>query len=440
MSQEAIVIFIILSIFFFILSGVPVYAALGTSGVIGLLLMQLESSAAAATTLIAIPQVFYTSIGYFPLLAIPFYVLAGEIMNKAGITDKLIDFAMMLVGRVPGSLAHANVVASMFFGGITGSAQADTSCIGGILIPSMVKEGYSPSFSVAVTAASSGLGPIIPPSIMMVLYGVTVGCSISALFMGGFIPGLLVGFGQMLLVCILNRKQHFPRREVRLTAQQRLKIIKEALYPLGVPVIICGGIISGIITATEAGVVAVVYSLIVGIYVLKTVRWKDLWQMLLNTVTISGSILLIIACAKVASNALTGLRMSELVKALFLQLSDSPIVFLLLINLLLLIMGMFMDGGASILLLTPVLAPIAQALGINVIHFGLVMVLNLVIGLVTPPLGQCVYIACGIARIPVMEGFKGIMPFILVNIIVLMIVTYVPASVLWIPTALGLTG
>ena len=437
MSTEAIVLALILSIFVFMLMGVPIYAGLGFAGALGLFLIQTHS-ATAATTLIAIPQNFYTGIGYFPLLAIPFYVLAGEIMNKAGITDRLIDLAMMLVGRVPGGLAYANVLDSMFFGGITGSAQADTSCLGSIMIPSMVKEGYSPRFSVAITAATSTLGPIVPPSIMMVLYGVTVGCSISALFMGGFIPAILIGIAMIILVNLWDRKDHFPIRDVRMTWKDRLIICKNALYPMGVPVIIVGGITGGIITATEAGVVAVAYSLIIGVVVLKTVRWRDLWGMLLSTITMSASILMIIACAKVASNALTGLRMSELVQNLFLQFSDSPVVFLFLVNILLLIMGMFMDSGASILLLTPVLSPIATSLGIDPVHFGLVMVLNLVIGLGTPPLGQCVYIACGIARIPVMEGFRGMVPFIFVEILVLMIITYVPATVTLIPTALGL--
>ncbi len=438
MSMSTIVVLIILSIFIFMIIGVPVYAGLGAAGVIGLFLMQTRTTAVAATTLISIPQNFYSGIGYFPLLAIPFYVLAGEIMNKAGITERLIDLAMLIVGRVPGGLAYANVLDSMFFGGITGSAQADTSCTGSIMIPSMIKEGYSPRFSVAITAATSTLGPIIPPSIMMVLYGVTVGCSISALFMGGFIPGILIGIAMIILVNLWNRREHFPIRDVRLTMKEKLTIIREALYPLGVPIIICGGIMSGVITATEAGVVAVVYSMIIGMVVLRTVKLRDLPDMMLSTATMSAAILMIIACAKVASNALTGLQMAKIVEDLFLQFSDSPQVFLLLVNILLLIMGMFMDGGASILLLTPVLAPIAQALDINMVHFGLVMVLNLVIGLGTPPLGQCVYIACGIARIPVMEGFRGMLPFILCEIIVLMIITYVPITVTFLPTMMGL--
>jgi C4-dicarboxylate transporter DctM subunit len=330
--------------------------------------------------MIAIPQNFFSGIGYFPLLAIPFYILAGEIMNKGKITERLIRFAMLLIGKIPGSLAHANIVTSMFFGGITGSAQADTSCVGGVMIPAMVDEGYTPEFSVAVTAASSTIGPIIPPSIMMVLYGVTVGCSISALFMGGFIPGVLIGFAEMGIVVILNRKHKFPVQKANFTKKEKLKILKDALLPMGMPVIIVGGIVGGVVTPTEAGVLAVVYSIIVSVFVIRTVKWKDLPHMMLHAATISATILMIIACAKVASYALTALQMSTLVGDLFLSISDSPYVFLMLVNVLLLIMGMFMDGGASVLLLAPILAPIASMLGINMIHFGLVMVMNLVIG------------------------------------------------------------
>lgn len=213
MSLTAIVLLIVGSIFLFIVLGVPVFAGLGAAGVMGLFLLQTRLTSAASTALIAIPQNIFTGIGYFALLAIPLYILSGELMNEGGITQRLIKFAVMLIGRVPGSLAHANIIASLFFGGITGSAQADTSCIGGILIPAQVDEGYTPEFSVAVTASSSTLGPIIPPSNMMVLYGVTVGCSISTLFMAGFVPGILIAIAECIVVILLNRTEHFPRRE-----------------------------------------------------------------------------------------------------------------------------------------------------------------------------------------------------------------------------------
>lgn len=438
MTLTSIVITIIALIFIFIVLGVPVFAGLGSAGVIGLFLLQSRLTSVAATSLIAIPQNIYTGIGYFALLAIPLYVLAGELMNEGGITQRLIKFAVMLIGRVPGSLAHANIITSLFFGGITGSAQADTSCVGGILIPAQVDEGYTPEFSVAVTAASSTLGPIIPPSNMMVLYGVTVGASISALFMAGFVPGVLVAIAECTVVVLLNRKYHFPKRTEKYTKKEILSITKDALLPLVMPVIIVGGIISGIVTPTEAGVLAVVYALVVSVFILRTVSLKKLWKILVKTATNSAAIFMIIAFAKVASYALAALNMTSIVKELFLSFSSSPYVFLLLVNILLLIMGMFMDGGASVLLLAPILQPIAVSLGINPIHFGLIMVLNLVIGLGTPPLGQCTFIACKIADIDVWDGFKAMMPFLAAEFIILILVTYIEPITMTIPRMLGM--
>lgn len=437
---STIVILLIVSIFTFIILGVPVYAGLCASGTIGLLLLQSRLSSAASTAFVAIPQSLYSGIGSYALLAIPLYILAGELMNRGGITQRLIRFAVMLIGRVPASLAHANILASLFFGGITGSAQADTSCIGGVLIPSMVDEGYSPEFSVAVTASSSGLGPIIPPSNMMVLYGVSVGVSISALFMAGFVPGVLVALGQCGVVILLNKKHKFPRRTTKYTRDQIIEISKQALIPLVMPLIIVGGICTGICTATEAGILAVAYALIVDIFVLRTIKPKDVLDILINTATASSAIFMIIACAKVASYALAALNMTDIVKDLVLSVSDSPYVFLLMVNVLLLVMGMFMDGGASILLLSPILAPIATSLGINPVHFGLVMVLNLVIGLCSPPLGQCVFIGSKIGKVDVWKAFRATMPFLAVDILVLLLVTYIEPLTMTIPRLVGLVS
>jgi len=255
--------------------------------------------------------------------------------------------------------------------------------------------------------------------------------------MAGFIPGLLVAIAEILIVILLNRKYKFPVTTEKISRAEKIAISKHAIYPLGMPIIIVGGIVSGIVTPTEAGVVSVVYSLIISKFVLKTIQWKDLTEMLLHTATLSAGIMMIISGAKIASYALTGLQLSNMMAELFLQISSSPYVFLLLVNILLLIMGMFMDGGASVLLLAPILTPIALSLGINVIHFGLVMVLNLVIGLGTPPLGQCVYIASGIAGISVSRGFRGMLPFLVAEVAVLMLVTYLPDLILFIPRVLG---
>ncbi len=431
------ILMLVVLIFVFIMIGVPVYASLGVSGLISLIMLQGKLAVGTGVPLLVIPQSIYSGIGYFPLLAIPFFILAGEIMNRGGITDRLIKFALLIIGRMPASLAQANIVASMFFGGITGSAQADTSCIGGVLIPAMEKEGYSKEFSVAVTAASSTCGPIIPPSIMMVIFGVAVNASVGALFMGGLIPGILIGLSEMAVVAIMDRKYHFPRRTEKMPRSEKITVALDGLLPLGMPLIIVGGIIGGVFTPTEAGAASVVYSLFVSMAVLKTVKAKDLIPMLRHTATLSATTLMIISCAKIISYGLTALQMPVLLGNLFMSISDSPYVFLLLVNILLLIMGMFMDGGASVIILAPILTPIAMTLGINPIHFGLVMVLNLVIGCGTPPLGLCLYIACGIAKLPVERGARAILPFIAAEVVVLLLITYLPELVLFFPRLFG---
>ncbi len=435
MSTGAIILSLVAGAFIIIIFGVPVYASLGLIGTISLIVLTITKG--TPLSWIVVPSSVYNGATQITLLAIPFYIFAGEMMNKGGITKKLVNFALLLIGKIPASLAQANIVSSMFFGGITGSAQADTASIGGLLIPAMIDEGYSPEEAIGVTASSSTCGPIIPPSIMMVVYGVAVGCSIGALFMGGFIPGLLIGFGLMLTVAIRDRKYHFPKREGDYTREERRQIIKEGLLPLGMPLIIFGGIMGGIFTATEAGAAAVAYSLIVGLFITKSIKLKDVWPMLLKSATMSATVLLIICCAKIFSYALTTLQMSAIVADMILSFTQNRYVFLLLINVLLLIMGMFMDGSAAVILLAPILAPIAMELGISTVHFGVIMVLNLIIGCGTPPLGACLFIASKVAGVPVERGVKGMIPYLVAEFIVLMLVTYIPFTVTWFPTLLG---
>lgn len=435
MTSATLILLLVLLGFVVILLGVPVYASLGVVGTVSLIALSLTKG--TALSWLVVPSSLYNGATQIVLLAIPFYILAGEIMNRGGITKKLIDFALLLIGKMPASLAQANIVASMFFGGITGSAQADTSCIGGILIPAMIDEGYTPEEAIGVTVSSSTCGPIIPPSIMMVVFGVAVGCSIGGLFMGGFVPGIMIGLGLMLMVAIRDRKYHFPRRTEKLTAAQKKKVIIDGLLPLGMPVIIFGGIMGGVFTATEAGAAAVAYSLIVSLFITKTLKVKDIPPMLLNAATMSATVLLIISCAKIFSYALTALQMSRIMADLILSITQNRYIFLLLVNILLLIMGMFMDGSAAVILLAPILTPIASALGISVIHFGVIMVLNLVIGAGTPPLGACLFIGCKIGNVPVERGVRGIFPYLISEIIVLFIVTYLPFTVELLPTLLG---
>lgn len=431
---EVIALLVILT-FIFIIAGIPIYISLMFTGLLSL--VALASSTATPLATLVIPQSIFNGIGSLPLLAIPFFMLAGEIMNRGKITEKLIRFAMLLIGRLPASLGLSSIVASMFFGGITGSAQASTSCMGGILIPAMKEEGYPTKEAVGIIAAASTCGPIIPPSIIMVVFATAVGCSVGAMFMGGLIPGILVGLILMIVLLVRNHMYHFPKHDERLSRNEVVKVALDGIIPLGMPVIIVGGIMGGVCTPTEAGAIAVVYSLLVSLFVSRTLRLRDIWSLLLATVNSAASLLLIIACARIFSYGLTALQMPVIVNDLILSLTSNKYVFLMLVNILLLIMGMFMDGGASVIILAPILAPVAAALGISTIHFGVIMALNLTIGNITPPLGYCLFIGSRIGDITVEEGIKGIIPYLIAEIAALLLITYIPSLVTYVPVMLG---
>ncbi len=414
------------------LLGLPVFVALGLTGTIGLAM-----TSAANIPWNAIAKNIYSGISAYAQLAVPLFILAGEIMNTSGITERLVRFASMLIGRMPASLAQTTVLTSMFFGSITGSAQATTACVGGNMIPAMIKEGYPAETAVAVSACSSACGPVIPPSIMMILYGCSVGASIGGLFMGGIIPGILLALGLMVVVFIQDRRLHFPRRTKKYSHEEKIAILKDSIFPLLMPVIIIGGIMGGICTPTEAAAVAVAYALFVGLFIYKNITWKLMLQMLKNSVITTASTLLIIGVAKLVGYVFTALQVPVMLANAFMSFSDSKYVFLLLVNILLLIMGMFMDGGASIVIFAPILVPIATALGINVIHFGVIMTLNMAMGTATPPLGLCLFIGCNIADLKVEKGARAVLPYIAGELVVLAIVTYLPEIVLFIPRWLG---
>ena len=425
---------LIILTFVFIIIGIPIYISLMFTGLLSL--AALASSTATPLATLVIPQSIFNGIGSLPLLAIPFFMLAGEIMNRGKITEKLIKFAMLLIGRLPASLGLSSIVASMFFGGITGSAQASTSCMGGILIPAMKKEGYPTKEAVGLIAAASTCGPIIPPSFIMVVFATAVGCSVGAMFMGGLVPGILVGLVLMMVLLVRNYIYHFPKHDEKLNKNEVIKIALDGIIPLGMPIIIVGGIMGGVCTPTEAGAVAVVYSLLVSLFVSRTLKIRDIWSLLLATVNSAAPLLLIIACARVFSYGLTALQMPVIVNNLILSLTDNKYVFLLLVNILLLVMGMFMDGGASVIILAPILTPVAVALGISTIHFGIIMALNLTIGNITPPLGYCLFIGSRIGEINVEEGIKGTIPYLIAEIVALLMITYIPALVTFVPLML----
>lgn len=435
--MELIIALLVVLTFLLIIVGVPIYISLMLTGVLSLGALAASTGTPIAT--VAISQAIFNGMGSLPLLAIPFFMLAGEIMNRGGITEKLIRFATLLIGRLPGSLAHAGIVSSMFFGGITGSAQACASCMGGILIPAMEKEGYPVEEAAGVIAAAATCGPIIPPSIIMVVYATAVGSSVGSMFMGGIIPGILAGLVLMAIVVMRDRVCHFPRRTEKLASGELGKTLVNAIIPLGMPIIVVGGIMGGFCTATEAGAIAVAYSLIVSLFITRTLKISDMGSILLSAANSAAPLLLIIACARVFSYGLTALQMPVLVNDLILSITNNKWVFLLLVNILLLIMGMFMDGGAAVIILAPILAPVASAMGISLVHFGIVVCLNLTIGCITPPLGYCMFITSKIGNIAVENAVRGTMPYLFGEIAILLLITYIPSLVTFMPTILGYT-
>lgn len=411
--------------------GVPITWALGFTGLVGLLIL-------GGNPLILIPQSIYNGVSYFPLLAIPFFFFAGEIMNKGGITKKLIDLSTLIVGRVPGALAHVNVICSLFFGGITGSSVADVSSEGTMIIPAMHQQGYTKEEAVAVTVSSSIMGPIIPPSIIMVIYGSVMNVSVGALFMGGIIPGILVAVALCAVVVIRNRTQHFPRRTESYSFAEAKRIIIDAIAPLGMPVIIMGGILGGVCTATEAGCLACIYAIIVSCFIMKTVKLSELPRMLLASAKLTGTVLIIVGCSKTLSWALTLLQVQSELTSFFTTVIHSKFIFLLTVNILYLFLGCFMEPASALLMFGPILAPIAASYGINPIHFGLISCINLNIGNATPPLGQSLFIGCKIGRVSIGRESRYLLPYLAGLFAVLLLVTYYPDIGLLLPKTAGL--
>lgn len=410
--------------------GVPIAFCLGIASLTALLFLD------NPVFLKIVPQMVFQGTSMFSLMAIPFFILAGEIMNRARITQTIIGFANVLVGHIRGGLAHVNIVSSIFFAGITGAAVADTAALGTILIPGMKKEGYDEDFSAAVTISSSIIGPIIPPSIVMVIYGVTMKVSIAALFASGLLPGLIIGAALMLVAYIISIKKGFSPKP-RASMAEILSKLKDGLLGLMIPIIILGGILSGIFTPTEAAAVGVAYGVITGFFVFKTLKISDFPDMLRRTAITSSVVLLIIGCAKIMGWVLAYHRMPEMIAQGFLSVTDNPYLILFLINILLLIIGMFLEISAAIVLLAPILAPIAVNMGIHPLHFAIVMLVNLNIGLITPPLGQCIFTVCSITSLKMEQVVKATLPFLLVEIAVLFLITYFPKITAIVPELMG---
>ncbi|PHP64649.1 ABC transporter permease [Zhengella mangrovi] len=409
------------SVFFFMMFlGAPVAIAMGVGSMAYMLLSDIPA------TVMVFSMV--DSLGGITLLAIPFFVLAGEIMNTGGVTHRIFNFANLLVGHVRGGLAHVNILSSMFFAGISGSAVADTAGLGRIEIKAMTEAGYPRPFSAAVTAASSCIGPIIPPSILMVLYGTMTDVSIPALFLGGLVPGVLLGVAMMIYVYVAGGRYVAPGEKASLRAIGR-SAVRNA-FPLMTPFVILAGLVFGLFTPTEAGVVAVAYAFIVS-SVMGDMRLKDIGPMLVATLETSTQILFILAMSSLFGWLVTTERIPETLSAFFDMTGYGRVAFLLAVNIILLILGTFMSLTSILVIFTPTLVGMGNALGVDPVHLGVVVVLNLTVGLITPPLGWALYIVTEIAEIRFIDTARAILPFLIPILFVLFLITYVPALVLF---------
>jgi C4-dicarboxylate transporter DctM subunit len=367
-----------------------------------------------------------TSLDSFPIMAVPFFILAGEIMGKGGISERLFQVANALVGNKTGGFAIATIITCMFFAAISGSGPATVAAIGGLMIPAMVKKGYDIKFATAVVVAAGSIGVIIPPSIPMVIYGVVGSVSIGDMFIAGILPGILVGIGLMVWAYIHSRQKGYKGMDEKPTFKFTMKAFWEAKWALLIPIIILGGIYGGIFTPTEAAVIAVVYGLIAGLFIYKELKIKELPSILANSALTTATILIIVGTAYAFGKLLTVERIPNQVAEAMLSISDNPLVIMMLITLLLLIIGCFMDTIAAIIIVTPILLPISYSIGVDPIHFGIIMVVNLAIGFITPPLGVNLFVGSGISGLSIEAISKAVIPFFIAMLFTLMLIIFIP--------------
>ncbi len=408
--------------------GVPVAFALG--------LASLAYVLAAGIPLVAIPQKMYAGIDVFVLLCIPGFILAGNLMNASGITTRIIALCNALVGHLRGGLGLANVGASMLFAGISGTAVSDTASIGSVMIPAMKDEGYETDFACAVTASSSTVGPIIPPSLPMIIAGTLTGLSVGKLFLASALPGILLGLGFMVTSWIISQRKGHPKH-ARQSVPQVFKAIQKAAWALGMPVIILVGILGGFVTPTEASIGAVLYALGVGTVIYRSLTVKTLYEVMLQSAITTASLMVLVGFANCFSWILASEQIPQKMAETLLALTHNKILMLLLINLLLLFVGTFMETIAALIILFPVLLKVAVTVGVAPLQFAVIAVLNLVIGLTTPPVGVCLFVAAGIGKISLGQLSRAVLPFLAVSLLVLLLVTYVPAISLTLPQLLN---
>ena len=421
--MEAFVLFFVFALL--LLLGTPIAVCLGISSILSMLV--LGAGRPVSVVLGTVPQLVSAATSKSVLLAIPFFILGGNIMEKSGISGKLINLAESCVGHLKGGVAMVCVIVACFFAAISGSGPATVAALGLILIPAMVKVGYDAPFAAALMATAGAIGVIIPPSITFVVYGSISDTSIGDLFISGVIPGLLMGAALIIITLWLGRKSDLKRLP-RCTGAQRWKAFKGAFWGLLMPVIILGGIYGGIFTPTEAAAVSAVYGLVIGVFVYRTIKTKQFIKILIDTASTTATVMFITAAATLFAYVLTRARIDVAISGLLTDVAGgNKIIFLLIVNVVLLLAGCFLDSTSALYIFTPLFVPVAQALGMSMVHFGTIMIVNLAIGLVTPPVGVNLYVACGIADVDLRKISVSVVPLLVASLVVLLLVTYVPS-------------
>ncbi|MBQ4264771.1 MAG: TRAP transporter large permease [Clostridia bacterium] len=424
------IVFLLIGLIIFAAIGVPLAFSIGATCISYL-------SAVRPMFLSMMPQRIWNGVYSELMIAMPLFMLAGELMNTGGITKRIINFCMELLRPIRGGLGEVNIVASMIFGGISGSSVADTSALGSILIPAMEQEGYPPDASAGITVASSTMGMIIPPSTPMVVYAMISGASIGALFMAGAVPGILIGLTQLILVYVISHRKGWHPQKTNFSAKRFWKAIFSGIPALLMPLFIIVCVSFGICTASESAGVAVLYSMIVGFFIYKELTWKDVWNALKKTLISSSSVMIIIGFSSIFTWVLTIQKVPDLVANFFMSMNVPAWGIALMFDVLILIIGTFIDVSPAILMLTPIMLPVMQSYGFTALQFGAMLITGLAIGLVTPPVGMCLNACNKINRMPIISIFKGALPFITCNVIVLIAISVFPVLTTWLPTLLG---
>ncbi|MBW2037324.1 MAG: TRAP transporter large permease [Deltaproteobacteria bacterium] len=420
---------VVITLVLALLFSVPIGIAVGMASLAGAVYVSPD-------LLISLPQTFLGGLDSFPLLAVPLFILSGAIMGSGGIARRIVAMSMVFVGRIRGGLGLVAVIATMFFSGISGSSSADTAAIGSVTLPEMRRRKYPKEFATALIAAAGGTATLVPPSIDFVIIGIVANISIGGLFAAGFLPGAVNGLAIMALVYYYGRKFKLPM-EVKMTLKEKFKTISEGVLAILMAVIILGGILGGVFTPTEASAVAVIYGFIVSFFVYKELKLSDIPKLLLHTCELTGIVMLVVGMAFVFSYVLTFQRIPHQIGELIVQYSGNWIIFVIFVNILFLFLGMIMDAVPALIVLMPILVPAGVALGMNPIHIGILVEANVGISLISPPVGVCLYVACGLSKLSIESVIKPLIPFLLVLVATLIIISYVPEITLFVPRLLG---